>query len=293
MPPYTTPNGEFYRIDTALVVPQVDPNDWRLRVHGMVEQEVEMSYAELMESQLVEADVTLTCVSNAVGGDLAGNARWLGLPIRQVLERARPLPGADMVLSTSADGFSASTPLEVLRDGRNALLAVGMNGEPLPLEHGFPVRMVVPGLYGYVSATKWVVDLNVTRFADAQAYWTVRGWDAHGPIKLASRIDVPRGFARLPAGTVDLGGTAWAQGTGISRVEIQIDGGDWREAVLAAEATVDSWRQWSYRWEDAEPGSHTARVRAYDATGMQQTGERADPAPNGASGWHEVRFSVG
>ena len=293
MPPYTTPNAEFYRIDTALVVPQVDPNSWRLRVHGMVEQEVELGYAELMESELVEADVTLTCVSNAVGGDLAGNARWLGLPLRQVLERARPLPGADMVLSTSADGFSASTPLEVLRDGRNALLAVGMNGEPLPLEHGFPVRMVVPGLYGFVSATKWVVDLEVTRFADQKAYWTVRGWDAHGPIKLASRIDVPRGFARLPAGTVDLGGTAWAQGTGISRVEVQFDGGEWREAVLAAEATVDSWRQWSYRWEDAEPGDHTARVRAYDATGAQQTGERADPAPNGATGWHEVRFSVG
>jgi len=293
MPPYTTPNGQFYRIDTALVVPQVDPNDWRLRVHGLVEQEVELSYAELMGADLVEADVTLTCVSNAVGGDLAGNARWLGLPIRQVLERARPLPGADMVLSKSADGFTASTPLEVLRDGRNALLAVGMNGEPLPLEHGFPVRMVVPGLYGYVSATKWVVDLEVTRFADAKAYWTVRGWDAHGPIKLASRIDVPRGFARLPAGTVDLGGTAWAQGTGISRVEIQFDGGDWREAVLAAEATMDSWRQWSYRWQDAEPGDHTVRVRAYDATGAQQTGERAEPAPNGATGWHEVRFSVG
>ncbi|WP_149957241.1 molybdopterin-dependent oxidoreductase [Zafaria cholistanensis] len=293
MPAYTTPNAQFYRIDTALVVPEVDPGSWRLRVHGMVEQEVELSYAELMESGLVEADVTLTCVSNAVGGDLAGNARWLGLPLRQVLERARPLPGADMVLSTSADGFSASTPLEVLRDGRNALLAVGMNGEPLPLEHGFPVRMVVPGLYGFVSATKWVVDLEVTRFADKQAYWTARGWDERAPIKLASRVDVPRGFARLPAGTVDIGGTAWAQGIGISRVEVQLDGGDWREAVLAAEATVDSWRQWSYRWEDAEPGDHTARVRAYDATGAQQTGERADPIPNGASGWHEVRFTVG
>ncbi len=201
-----TSNRDFYRIDTAFTVPQVDPGSWRLRVHGLVDREVTMTFDDLLAADLVEAYVTLTCVSNTIGGDLAGNAKWLGLPVREVLAKAGPQAGADMVLSRSADGFTASTPIEALTDDRDALLAVGMNGDPLPAEHGFPVRMVVPGLYGYVSATKWVVDLEVTRFADAQAYWTARGWSAKGPIKTASRIEVPRTGASVPAGPVDVGG---------------------------------------------------------------------------------------
>ncbi|MDI3330300.1 MAG: molybdopterin-dependent oxidoreductase [Micrococcus sp.] len=291
MPPFITPNAQFYRIDTALAVPKIDPSDWELRVHGMVEEEFTVGFAELLDLDLQECWVTLTCVSNPVGGDLAGNAKWLGYPVRELLRRARPLAGADMVLSTSADGFTASTPLEALTDGRDALLAVGMNGEPLPLEHGFPVRMVVPGLYGYVSATKWVVELEVTRFADRAAYWTERGWSERGLIKLASRIDVPRSAATVPAGATVLGGTAWAQGIGIDRVQVQVDDGAWQDATLAAEATVDTWRQWSLAWEGA-PGNHTARVRAVSRTGEVQTSGRAAPAPDGATGWHEVRFRV-
>lgn len=289
--PFVTPNADFYRIDTALAVPRVDPQTWQLFVHGMVEEEFTMSFQELLDSELLESYVTLTCVSNPVGGDLAGNAKWLGYPLAKVLERARPLPGADMLLSTSVDGFSASTPLEVLRDGRDALLAVGMNGEPLPLDHGFPVRMVVPGLYGFVSATKWVVDLEVTRFQDKTAYWTDRGWSERAPIKTASRIEAPRPFARVPAGKVAVGGTAWAQQRGIERVEVQVDDGPWQEAELAAEATVDTWRQWTFSWQ-AEPGQHYLRVRSYDAVDGLQTDERADPIPNGASGWHSISVTV-
>jgi DMSO/TMAO reductase YedYZ molybdopterin-dependent catalytic subunit len=292
MPPFVTSNESFYRIDTALVVPRVEPSEWRLSVHGMVDRELALTFDDLLAMDLVEAYATLTCVSNEVGGNLAGNARWLGVPLRTVLEQAGPLPDADMVLSTSSDGFSASTPLEVLVDGRNALLAVGMNGEPLPLEHGFPVRMVVPGLYGYVSATKWVVDLEITRFADAAAYWTVRGWSERGPVKTASRIDVPRHNARVPAGTVALGGTAWVQHRGIRSVQVSIDDGPWADAVLAAEANVDTWRQWSYQWEGASSGTHTARVRAVDGRGVEQTGQERPPVPDGATGWHRVEFRV-
>jgi DMSO/TMAO reductase YedYZ molybdopterin-dependent catalytic subunit len=290
--PWATSNEEFYRIDTALSVPRVNPDAWTLRVFGMVEEEVEISYAELLQADLTEAWVTLTCVSNEVGGDLAGNAKWLGMPIRDLLERARPLEGADMVLSRSVDGFTASTPLEVLQEkDRDSLLAFAMNDEPLPLEHGFPVRMVVPGLYGFVSATKWVVEMEITRFADATAYWTDRGWSAKAPVKTASRIDVPASFAKVPAGRVPVGGVAWAQFRGITAVEVQADDGEWQQATLADEATVDSWRQWSFMW-DAEPGTHTLRVRATDATGEVQTEERARPVPDGASGWHSVNVTV-
>ena len=286
-----TANQDFYRIDTAFTVPQVDPETWTLRVHGLVENEITMTFAELLDAELVEAWVTLTCVSNPIGGDLAGNARWLGLPVREVLARARPLPGADMVLSRSADGFTASTPLPILTDDRDALLAVGMNGEPLPLDHGFPVRMVVPGLYGYVSATKWLVDLEVTRFADQQAYWTQRGWSELGPIKTASRIEVPRAGARVAAGAVAVGGTAWAQHTGLAKVEVQVDDDPWETVTLAEEISVDTWRQWSWQW-DATPGEHTLRVRASDPVNGPQTGERAGVLPDGATGWHEVTVTV-
>ncbi|TNM66967.1 oxidoreductase [Streptomyces sp. NP160] len=293
--PYLTPNADFYRIDTALTVPSIDPATWSLRVHGLVEEEVEISFEELLAMPMTEERVTLTCVSNEVGGGLAGNATWLGVPVAGVLERARPQAGADMVLSRSSDGFSASTPLGALTDpGRGALLAVGMNGEPLPLEHGFPVRMVVPGLYGFVSATKWVVDLEVTRFADATAYWTTRGWSAEGPIKTASRIDVPKGFAQVARGTVAVGGVAWAQTRGVRAVEVQVDDGPWQQAALAAEDGLDTWRQWSYAWDTSSVGAgpHTLRVRATDGTGQVQTGERAAPAPDGSTGWHSVSVTV-
>nr|WP_246280379.1 molybdopterin-dependent oxidoreductase [Cellulomonas humilata] len=289
--PFVTPNDGFYRIDTALAIPQVDADSWRLRVHGLVEEEVEISFQDLLDADLVESWVTLTCVSNVVGGDLAGNAKWLGLPIRDLLARARPTADADMVLSTSIDGFTASTPLAALMDDRDALLAIGMNDEPLPAVHGYPVRMVVPGLYGFVSATKWVVDLEVTRYADARAYWTDRGWSEKGPIKTASRIEVPGPFARVPAGQVAIGGTAWAQQRGITAVEVQVDDGDWAPATLAMEASVDTWRQWSFFW-DATPGTHQLTVRATDATGEVQTAERLDTVPDGATGQHSISLTV-
>lgn len=295
MPAYVTPNEDFYRIDTALAVPRVDPTTWELRIHGLVDRELTLTFEELLAEPMIEKHVTLTCVSNTVGGDLAGNATWLGVPVRTLLERVGVKDGADMVLSRSVDGFTASTPLEALTDDRDSLIAVGMNGEPLPQEHGYPVRMVVPGLYGYVSATKWLTELTVTRFAEETAYWTDRGWSERGPIKIASRVDVPRSFGTLdPAsdGSVMLGGTAWAQQRGIAAVEVRIDDGDWHEAELGAEVTADTWVQWSLRWEDAAPGDHTVSVRATDGDGEQQTEERADPVPNGASGWHTIDFTV-
>ncbi|MBG6084375.1 molybdopterin-dependent oxidoreductase [Zhihengliuella flava] len=292
MPKFVTDNANFYRIDTALSVPRVDPSTWRLRVYGLVDQELDLSFDDLLAEDLVEADVTLTCVSNPVGGDLAGNARWLGLPVRRLLERAGVDPSADMVLSRSVDGFTAGTPIEALTDDRNSLIAVGMNGEPLPAEHGFPVRMVVPGLYGYVSATKWLSELKVTRYADDRAYWTDRGWSEKGPIKLASRVDVPRSFASVPAGEVMIGGTAWAQQRGISAVEVKLDDGPWQQADLAADGGIDLWRQWSFTWSDATPGRHAVTVRATDGDGNVQTSDRADPVPNGASGWHRIDFTV-
>lgn len=288
---FVTPNTDFYRIDTALLVPQVDADTWSIRVHGLVDNEVTMTFRELLDTQLIESWTTLTCVSNEVGGDLAGNAMWLGYPVRELLARAGPKPDADMVLSTSADGWTASTPLGALTDSRNAILAVGMNGEPLPVAHGFPVRMVVPGLYGYVSATKWVVDLEVTRFADARAYWTDRGWSEKGPIKTASRIEVPRPGSDVGAGTVAVGGTAWAQHRGITAVEIRVDDGAWAPATLATEASVDTWRQWSYRW-DATAGDHRLTVRATDADGSVQTSDSAAPVPDGATGWHSIDVTV-
>lgn len=289
--PVITPNADFYRIDTALTVPRVDPSTWNLRVHGLVEREVRLTFAELLAEPLVETYVTLACVSNPVGGGLVGNARWLGLPVRTLLERAGVLPEADMVLSTSVDGFTASTPLRALTDERDSLVAVGMNGEPLPLEHGFPVRLVVPGLYGYVSATKWLADLEVTRFAERTAYWTQRGWSQRGPVKTSSRIDVPRTGARVPAGTVAVGGVAWAQHRGVTGVQIQVDDEPWQDVDLADEISVDTWRQWSWQWR-ATPGEHLLRVRAVDPEGIQ-TGDRAPVVPDGATGWHEIQVTVG
>ncbi|GAA0795674.1 molybdopterin-dependent oxidoreductase [Spirilliplanes yamanashiensis] len=288
---FTTANRDFYRIDTALVVPQVDPGEWRLRVHGRVAKEFELTFAQLLERPMIERDITLACVSNEVGGDLIGTARWLGVRVADLLAEAGVDPAADQTVARAVDGWTCGTPTAVLRDGRDALLAVGMNGEPLPVEHGFPVRMVVPGLYGYVSACKWITELELTTFAAFDAYWVPRGWSALGPIKTQSRIDVPRDGARVPPGEAVIAGVAWAQHRGIDRVEVRVDDGPWQDAALAVEPTPDTWRQWSLRWT-ATPGSHTVTVRATDRTGATQTAAEADVVPDGATGHHRIRVDV-
>ncbi|QIK67888.1 molybdopterin-dependent oxidoreductase [Nocardioides sp. HDW12B] len=290
--PYLTENSDFYRVDTALKVPDVPIDGWTLRIHGMVDNEIELTYADILERPLTENRITMTCVSNPVGGEYLGNALWLGIPLHELLAEAGVQDGADAVKSTSADDFTAGTPLEVLTDkDRGAMVAIGMNGEPLPLEHGFPARMVTPGLYGYVSATKWLVDLEVTRFSDFKAYWTTRGYSAEAPIKTSSRIDVPRSFAQLEAGPNKVAGVAWAQASGIEKVEVRVDGGDWEEARLGEEDGLDTWRQWVYDW-DADSGSHTLEVRATDRTGFVQTGKRAPIAPDGSTGWDSKSVTV-
>lgn len=291
LPSFITGNADFYRIDTALRVPQIARGDWRLRVHGMVEREAIYSFADLERFEPVEATVTLTCVSNPVGGDLISTATWTGYRLRDLLRASGVNPDADMVLSTSADGFTAGTPVEALTDGRDAMLAIGMNGVPLPVEHGYPARLVVPGLYGFVSATKWVTDLELTRFDRAEAYWTKLGWAARAPIKTQSRIDVPREGRRIPRGPVTFGGVAWAQHRGIRAVEVRLDDGPWQAARLAASYSNDTWRLWSFA-ANPEPGPHTLSVRAIDNTGAVQTGERAPVVPDGATGWHTVSFDV-
>jgi len=295
--PFRTPNADYYRIDTALVVPSVRAQDWRLRIHGMVEREVEVSLADLTQRGLIEKWVTLACVSNEVGGDLIGNALWLGLPVVELLSEAGPAAGADMVLSRSVDGFTAGTPLEALTDDRGALLAVGMNGEPLPVEHGFPARLVVPGLYGYVSATKWVVELEVTRFADAQAYWTQRGWAERGPILISSRIDRPgRGAVTEADGTVVIAGVAWAQDVGVAGVDVRVDSGDgwgpWRPAELADAGTSSTWRQWRWVWTPSVAGTHRVQSRARNVDGEKQVEAETEPFPAGSTGYHTVEIDL-
>ncbi len=291
--PYLTPNAEFYRVDTALRVPDVPIDGYTLRIHGMVDKEIDLSFEDLLSRRMVERRITLTCVSNPVGGEYVGNASWLGIPVRDLLEEAGVRAGADAVKSTSADDMTIGTPLQALTDARrDAIIAVGMNGEPLPLAHGFPVRMVVPGLYGYVSATKWLVDLEVTRFADFKAYWSTRGYSVKAPIKTSSRIDVPKSFAQVKAGTrVPVAGVAWSQDRGIKAVEVRVDGGAWQEATLADADNIDTWRQWVWMWQ-AERGSHQLEVRAIDATGYAQTDARAPIAPNGSTGWHSVNVTA-
>jgi DMSO/TMAO reductase YedYZ molybdopterin-dependent catalytic subunit len=291
MQPLVTPNKDFYRIDTALIVPVIDPQTWTLRVTGMVDQEIELNLADLLDKPLIERHVTIACVSNEVGGDLIGNARWLGWPVRDLLAMAGPQAGADMVLSRSEDGWTAGTPLEVLTDDRDALLAVGMNGEALPLEHGFPVRLIVPGLYGYVSATKWLTELRVTRFAADEGYWTPRGWSERGPIKTQSRIDVPRTGRRVNAGTVVFGGVAWAQHTGIRKVELRVNRGPWQQATLAPGISQDTWYQWTLG-VDLTPGQYEVQVRATNNNDEPQAEERRPVAPDGATGFHTIRVDV-
>jgi DMSO/TMAO reductase YedYZ molybdopterin-dependent catalytic subunit len=290
--PLYTSNADFYRVDTALTVPQVDPATWSLKITGMVDKEVTLSFQDLVNMGLDEYSITMTCVSNEVGGGLVGTAKWLGVPIRDVLAMAGPQSGADMVLSKSVDGYTASTPLEaVTDDNRQAIFAVAMNGEPLPFEHGFPVRMVVPGLYGYVSATKWVTEIKVTTFEADEAYWTPRGYDAEAPIKMSSRIDTPRVDKQIGAGPAKIAGVAWAQTVGIERVEVSIDNGDWQAATLSTPINADTWVQWFVDWT-ATTGTHYVAVRAVDKAGNTQLEERAPIAPNGSAGWQRTLVTV-
>jgi DMSO/TMAO reductase YedYZ molybdopterin-dependent catalytic subunit len=290
--PWRVPNADFYRIDTALVVPAVDPNDWSIRIHGMVDREITLTYRQLVARKVTEAWVTICCVSNPVGGDLIGNAWWSGVRIADLLAEAGVRAGADAVKQTSKDGWTCGTPIVALTDDRNAMLAIAMNGEPLPIDHGFPVRMVVPGLYGYVSATKWLVDLEVTTFESFNAYWTDRGWSEKGPVKTESRIEVPGDGDDVRAGSVRVGGHAWAQHTGIEKVELRVDGDAWRTAELGRVPGDDTWVQWSST-VDVGRGSHTLAVRATDRSGYTQTAARADVVPDGATGWHTIEFNAG
>jgi len=288
---FITPNSSFYRVDTALLLPQVDPATWQLRIHGMVQREVTLTFDQLLRRPLIEDYITLTCVSDPVGGPYVGNALWLGASLADLIRQARPLGGADQLLCTSVDGFTSGTPLQIVLDGRDALLTVAMNGQALPVEHGFPARMVVPGLYGYVSACKWVTDIEVTTFASAYAYWATRGWSQQGPIKTESRIDVPVSNSTIAPGRTPVAGVAWAQHKGVAAVEVRVDAGPWQQARLAAVPDMDTWRQWVWEW-DATPGSHVLEARATDATGYTQTAVQAQPPPNGASGYPSAAVVV-
>jgi DMSO/TMAO reductase YedYZ molybdopterin-dependent catalytic subunit len=291
-PTFLTSNQDFYRIDVALRIPTRAAADWTLRIHGMVDREITLTYADLLARPLVERTITMTCVSNPVGGDLISTANFIGVELRDILLEAGIQPGAEQLFSTSIDGWTAGTPVDVvLEPDRGALLAIGMNGEPLPPEHGFPVRMVVPGLYGFVSATKWIADMEVTTFGAAQAYWLQRGWSQRAPIKTQTRIDFPRGFGSVPAGRVTVAGIAWAQHTGVDRVEVRMDGGPWQQAELSTEVSADTWRMWTAEFQLA-PGSHTVQTRATDRRGVVQTETRADPVPDGATGWPAVIFTA-
>ncbi len=285
--PFVTANRDFYRVDTALVVPQVSPSGWKLKIGGMVDNPLELSFDDLVNRELIERDITMVCVSNEVGGTLAGTARWLGVPLKPLLEEAGVQAGADQLVSRSVDSWTAGTPTALLTDGRDAMIAIGMNGEPLPVEHGFPARLVVPGLYGYTSATKWLTEMELTTFDAYDAYWVQRGWAQVAPIKTLTRIDTPRGLGKASAGSVPVGGVAWAIHRGIESVQVQVDDGPWEDARLGTVPDADTWVQWVYDW-DATPGRHTLTARSTDSSGEVQTEDRAKPIPDGASGWHSI-----
>jgi DMSO/TMAO reductase YedYZ molybdopterin-dependent catalytic subunit len=288
-----TPNETFYRIDTAFSVPSVDLQEWSLSVSGMVDRPYSISYFDLLDMDMVERDVTLSCVSNQVGGDLVGNARWLGVPLTEILDRAGVQTGAEQLVGRSVDDFTVGFPVEAAYDGREALVAVGMNGEPLPIEHGFPARLVVAGLYGYVSATKWLSSIELTGWDEFDAYWIPRGWSKEAPIKTQSRIDTPQSGDRIEEGLRQVAGVAWAPTRGISTVEVQLgEDTDWIEATLSEPLSENSWLQWSVEW-DAPAGTHQIQVRATDGDGNVQTDEIRPPAPDGATGWHRINVSVG
>ncbi|CAN5895043.1 sulfite oxidase [soil metagenome] len=288
---FLTDNDDFYRIDTALRVPVVDPDTWTLRITGMVDRELELTFDELLARDLVDVPVTIACVSNPVGGDLIGTAAWRGIPLAELLDEAGVQDGATQLMGESVDGFTAGFPIEAATDGRDTLLAVGMNGELLPREHGYPARLIVPGLYGYVSATKWISEIRVTTFEAEEGYWVPRGWARDGPVKVQSRVDVPASGASVAAGSQPVAGVAWAPTRGIEAVEVRIDEGPWQEAALGRVASADTWVQWRYDW-DAPPGEHRIEVRATTADGEVQTGVPADPAPDGAAGHHAVNCRV-
>jgi DMSO/TMAO reductase YedYZ molybdopterin-dependent catalytic subunit len=288
--PFYTPTAEFYRVDTSLIVPQVPTSSWQLRIHGLVDNPMTITFDQLMQLPMVEHDVTLTCVSESVGGGYIGNARWQGTLLADLLRKAGIQSGADQIVMRDVNGMNLGVATEPVMDGRASLLAVAMNGQPLPQAHGFPVRVVVPGLYGYVSACKWVVDMELTTFGAFDAYWVQRGWSQQAPIKTESRIDVPKAGSSLPAGRATIAGVAWAQHRGIEAVEVSIDG-TWQDATLASQDTVDTWRQWYYVW-DATPGPHTLKVRATDKTGHTQTAVVHGPEPSGATGYHTVGLTV-
>ncbi|SCG73695.1 molybdopterin-dependent oxidoreductase [Micromonospora humi] len=290
-PGFRTPTADFYRVDTALTVPRLDVDAWRLRVHGMVERPIELSFADLLDRGLIERDITLSCVSNEVGGPYVGTARWLGAPLAPLLRDAGIRGGADQVVARSDEGMTIGTPIATLLDGRDAMLAVGMDGAPLPFTHGFPVRMLTPGLYGYAGACKWVTELEVTTFDAFDAYWVRRGWAREAPVKTASRIDRPAPFARLPAGEVTVAGVAWAQHRGITAVEVSVDGGPWRAAELLPTASTDTWVQWRFAWR-APAGPHSLKVRATDGAGAVQPEQRRPPFPDGATGHHTITVTV-
>jgi DMSO/TMAO reductase YedYZ molybdopterin-dependent catalytic subunit len=289
--PYVTPTADFYRIDTAVDVPVVDPDTWSLRITGRVDRERTYTYAELLGRKLVEVPITIQCVSNEVGGNLVGNARWVGVPLAELLREAGVQDGADQLIGRSVDGFTAGFPSKVALDGRDALVALGMGGRSLPAEHGFPARLIVPGLYGYVSATKWLKEIRLTTFAEEAGYWVPLGWSRLGPIKTQSRIDVPYDGARIGSGSTPVAGVAWAPTRGVAKVEVKIDQGPWQTAELGRVASDDTWVQWRLIW-DAPTGEHTVAVRATDGTGAVQTGQEAPPDPNGATGHHTITVGV-
>jgi DMSO/TMAO reductase YedYZ molybdopterin-dependent catalytic subunit len=289
--PVVTPNDSFYKIDTALSVPRVDLDTWSMRISGLVDRPYELTYDDLLDMPMVERYVTLSCVSNRVGGGLVGNAKWLGVPLTDILERAGVQAGAEQIVGRSVDGFTVGFPTQAAFDGREALVAVGMNDEPLPFDHGFPARLVVAGLYGYVSATKWLAELELTTWDAFDAYWVPRGWAKEAPIKTQSRIDTPHLNARVAAGARPIAGVAWAPGRGISRVEVQVDDREWQDATLSEPLSNEAWRQWSVDW-DAEPGSYRLQVRATDGNGDTQTSERSSPRPDGATSYHTISVVV-
>jgi len=288
---YYTPNAQFYRVDTSLTIPQVSASTWQLRIHGMVDNPLTITFDQLSQMPMTEHDVTLTCVSESVGGGYIGNARWQGTLLAPLLRKAGIQAGADQIVMRDVNNMTIGVATDPVMDGRESLLAVGMNGQPLPAPHGYPVRVVIPGLYGYVSATKWVVDMELTTFGAFDAYWVKQGWSQQGPIKTESRIDVPKASGgNLTAGRVTIAGVAWAQHTGIAGVEVSIDG-TWYTATMAAQDTIDTWRQWYYAW-DATPGQHVLQVRATDKSGYTQTAVVHRTEPNGATGYHTIRVNV-
>ena len=287
--PLFTANRDFYRVDTAITVPQIRPADYRLQLTGMFESPRTYTLADLSgRDDVVERDITLTCVSNEVGGGLAGTARWIGIPLGDFLRENGVSGDSDQLVCRSSDGMTIGAPTRAALEVEDALIAFGMNGEPLPVEHGFPVRMLIPGLYGYVSACKWMTGIEATTFDAFDTYWVERDWAAQAPIKVASRIDTPAPLRQFPAGRRPIAGVAWAQTRGIARVEVRVDDGEWTEAELAPQADADLWRQWVLP-HDFAPGSYQLTVRATTADGEVQTEERARPFPDGASGLHSIR----